>query len=116
MYHNQIWVDFDLMRRCILHDSADVFLLPRTWYLTMPTTVYNSEIWNLPSLKTTLKQKLLRVSAKAIKICMFYPDPMVSFINVHVMNERAPPESILLYVQAVQFKQALTGVDLTKYE
>ena len=31
----------------------------------------------LPSLKPGLKQKIISVSAKAIKICMFYPDPIV---------------------------------------
>ena len=29
---------------------------------------YNSEIWHLPSLKPTLKQKLLSASARALKV------------------------------------------------
>ena len=63
---------------------------------------YNSEIWHLPNLKNTLKQKLLSVSAKAIKSCMYYPDPMISFVNVHSMNRRALPKSIMLYKLAIQ--------------
>ena len=61
-----------------------------------PILYYNSEIWHLPSLKNNLKQKLLSVSARAIKISMFYPDPMISFSKIHKMNDRAPPDSILL--------------------
>ena len=30
---------------------------------------YNSEIWNIPSLKAQLKQKLLSASASALKLC-----------------------------------------------
>ena len=64
---------------------------------------YNSEIWHIPSLnKNTLKQKLLSVLAKALKISMYYPDPMISFANIHVMNQRATPESMLLYRLSIQ--------------
>ena len=64
---------------------------------------YNSEIWHIPSLnKNTLKQKLLSVLAKALKISMYYPDPMISFANIHVVNQRATPESMLLYRLSIQ--------------
>ena len=33
---------------------------------------YNSEIWQLP-VKNVLKQKLLSASAKALKVCIYYP-------------------------------------------
>ena len=49
-----------------------------------------------------LKQKLLSGSAKAIKICMYYPDPMISYVNIHLMNNRALPESIMQYKLALQ--------------
>ena len=52
--------------------------------------------------KNTLKQKLLSVSAKALKISMYYPDPMISFANIHVMNQRATPELMLLYRLSIQ--------------
>ena len=43
---------------------------------------------------------------------MFYPDPMISFANIHVMNQRATPESMLLYRLSIQlFKLYNTNVD-----
>ena len=63
---------------------------------------YNSEIWHLPSLKAPLKQKLLSVSARALKMSMYYPDRMISYENIHKMNQRAPPESMLLYRLSIQ--------------
>ena len=33
---------------------------------------YNSEIWQIPTLKTTLKQSLLSTSAKALKVFFFF--------------------------------------------
>ena len=43
---------------------------------------YNSKIWHLPSLKSSLKSKLMSASARALKVCMYYPDPMMSFERV----------------------------------
>ena len=63
---------------------------------------YNSEIWHIPSLKHELKQKLISISAKAIKTCMYYPDSMISFENIHKMNNRAMPEAIMKYKISIQ--------------
>ena len=63
---------------------------------------YNSEIWHLPSLKAPLKQKLLSVSARALKMSMYYPDRMISYKNIHKMNRRALPDSMLLYRLSIQ--------------
>ena len=46
---------------------------------------YNSEIWHLPNIKSNLKQNLLSVSANAIKISMFYPDPMYAIPSIFVI-------------------------------
>ena len=62
----------------------------------------NSEIWHIPSLKATLKQSLLSASAKALKLCKYYPDPMISFERLHIMNKRALPAEILIYKHAIQ--------------
>ena len=62
---------------------------------------YNSEIWQLPSLKVTLKQNLLSASAKALKVCLKLADRETSFINLHVMCKRAIP------IQMMQYKLAL---------
>ena len=63
---------------------------------------YNSEIWQIPNLKGDLKKKLTTVSATAIKVCMFYPDRMISHVNIHKMNNRAMPESLMTYKMALQ--------------
>ena len=54
------------------------------------TLYYNSEIWHLPSLKNNLRQKLLSVSARALKISMFHPDPMTSYLKIHEINAEQP--------------------------
>ena len=66
------------------------------------TLYYNSEIWLLPSLKSQLKQSLLSVSSKALKLCMFYPDRMTSFERIHEINKRATPTEITIYKLAIQ--------------
>ena len=63
---------------------------------------YNSEIWHLPSLKKELKKKLISISARAIKVAMYYPDSMISFENIHKMNQRATPETFMTYKCAIQ--------------
>ena len=63
---------------------------------------YNLEIWHLPTLKTELKSKLISISARAIKLCMYYPDKTISFENIHKMNNRAMPTAIMLYKSAIQ--------------
>ena len=66
------------------------------------TLYYNSKIWLLPSLKSQLKQSLLLVSSKALKLCMFYPDQMTSFEKIHKINKRATPNEITVYKLAIQ--------------
>ena len=83
---------------------------------------YNSEIWHLPNLKSSLKQKLLNVSARALKISMFYPDPMISFLKIHEITKRAPPrindeiQACSPTLQDLQFSWTLTWVGSTKLQ
>ena len=63
---------------------------------------YNSEVWHLPSLKLPLKEKLLSTSAKALKMCMYYPDPRISYVNIHKMNNRATPNEMMEYKLGIQ--------------
>ena len=46
--------------------------------------------------------KLVSISARAIKSCMYYPDNMISYRNIQKMNNRALPEAIMLYKYAIQ--------------
>ena len=62
---------------------------------------YNSEIWHIPILKATLKQKLLSASAKALRVCTNYVDYGQSFANLHKMCNRATPEKIMKYKLAL---------------
>ena len=55
-----------------------------------------------PNLKNELKKKLISILARAIKTCMYYPDRMISFKNVHKMNNRAMPDAIMSYKCAIQ--------------
>jgi hypothetical protein len=48
---------------------------------------YNSEIWHIPNLKPQLKQMLLSVSAKALKLCMKKTDPRLSFNKIHEIHD-----------------------------
>ena len=62
---------------------------------------YNSEIWHLPTLKSTLKQSLLCASAKALRVCSGAIDHNISFINLHKICERATPEMFMNYKLAL---------------
>ena len=63
---------------------------------------YNSEIWNVPKLNSKLKQDLLSASASALKICTPSYHMMMSFYELHYINNRATP------TQMSQYKLALT--------
>ena len=56
----------------------------------------------MPSLKYSLKQKLLSASAKALKACVRFADDGTSFLNLHKMCNRATPNEMMI------FKIALT--------
>ena len=45
---------------------------------------------------------MTNISAKAIKTCMYYPDRMISFENIHRINNRAMPDSFMSYKTAIQ--------------
>ena len=70
---------------------------------------YNSEIWHLPTLNNNLRQKLLSSSAKAIKVCMKFNDPMISFVRLHEMAGRATPENLLFYKHALALFKLFNG-------
>ena len=62
---------------------------------------YNSEVWHLPALKPQIKQLLLSASATALKLSQRKPDPMESFLNIHLRSNRATPENFLVYKHAI---------------
>ena len=50
---------------------------------------YNADIWLLPTLSPTLKQKLLSASSSPLKLCTKEYNMMISFISLHSINNRA---------------------------
>ena len=62
---------------------------------------YNSEVWMMNNLKIIDKKLLLTTSSNAIKLALHYPDPSISFINLHKMSNRATPEMMSTYKLAL---------------
>ena len=76
-------------------------LLQLVTYNFYSILLYNSEIWHLPTLKPTLKQKLLSASVKALKLCLKINNNEISFVSIHAMANRATPEQMMKYKLAL---------------
>ena len=64
---------------------------------------YNSEVWHLRTLNQSMKNQLLSISAKALKLWMKTLDLwMLSFNNLHEMAGRATPEKLGDYKLALR--------------
>ena len=74
---------------------------------------YNAEIWHVPCLNVNVKQKLLSMSAKIIRVCMRNVDYNVSFERIHSINKRATPEKIMLYRHALMLYKLYNGNEQT---
>jgi hypothetical protein len=62
-----------------------------------PVLYYNAEIWLMPFLHTGPRQQLLLVSANAIRYCLNYPNPCISFQTLHSKFKESTPDQISLY-------------------
>jgi hypothetical protein len=49
----------------------------------------------ISSLKVILQKELMTASAKALRVALHFPDPMISYANLHKMANRATPEMFL---------------------
>jgi hypothetical protein len=58
---------------------------------------YNSEVWMLNNLKQNLQRDLLTASSNAIKVCLHYPNRLISYVNLHKMTNRATPSMYMKY-------------------
>ena len=74
-------------------------LLASNFYSTL---YYNTEIWLSDSLKYSLKKQLLSASGNALRVALHYPDPMISFIHLHRLANRATPTMFCKYRLALQ--------------
>ena len=68
---------------------------------------YNAEIWNIPTLSTSLQQRLLSVSASALKICTPSYHDRMSFLELHRINNRATPKQMCQYKHALQLHKLI---------
>jgi hypothetical protein len=48
-------------------------------------------------LKSILHKQLLFESAKALRVAFQYPDPIISYVNLHKIANRATPDMFLKY-------------------
>ena len=71
-----------------------VQLLTSNFYSTL---YYGSEIWQLPTLNYHCKRMLMSASASALKLCNPFPDPTISFIELHKLHKRALPSQFCVY-------------------
>ena len=55
----------------------------------------NSENYNFSPSKNILKQTIISSSAIALKMCIKFPDPMISFKRLHEMYNGAITENLL---------------------
>ena len=58
---------------------------------------FGSEIWHIPNLNRNCKKLLLSASACALKLCNYYHDQLVSYIDLHKLQKRALPSRFCLY-------------------
>ena len=79
---------------------------------------YNSEVWHLDSLQHQLKSQLMSASANALRVGLHYPDPFISFYNLHQIANRATPKMVCIYKLSLQlfktFNQKLPEQEWTK--
>ena len=58
---------------------------------------YNSIIWLTPGISADCKQRLLSISANALKSCLLVCNNEISFENVHRKCKKCTPEQIMMY-------------------
>ena len=98
----------------ILHKKELFNLITSNFYSIL---YYNSEIWHLPTLKASLKQKILSASAKALRVCSKVTDYYQSFASVHSVCKRATPEMLMKYKLALclykLYNENLNSIEFT---
>jgi hypothetical protein len=62
-----------------------------------PVLYYNAEIWLTPFLHTSPRQQLLSASENAIRMCLNYPNPYISFLTLHSNFKKSTLDQISRY-------------------
>ena len=68
---------------------------------------YNSCIWLVPGIGCEMKQKLLSISACALRSCALKNNDVISFEKVHEISKKCTPNQIMLYQSALQLYKTL---------
>ena len=71
---------------------------------------YNSEVWQIPTLHQSLKNKLLTASSRALKLCSKHNDmSLISYQDLHEMSGRATPNRLARYKLALQLYKTISN-------
>jgi hypothetical protein len=62
-----------------------------------PVLYYNSEIWLTPYLQAGPRHQLLAASANALRSCLSYYNPYISYEGIHLAFKKSTPDQIALY-------------------
>ena len=63
-----------------------------------PVLYYNSEIWLTPYLQAGPRQQLLAASANALRSCLNYLNPYISYEKIHLAFKKSTPDQMALYI------------------
>ena len=70
-------------------------------------------IWLTPQINSVMEQKLLSVSANAIRSCMMSSNCDISFERIHLNAAKWTPSQIMLYQSALKFHKTLNFDELS---
>ena len=70
---------------------------------------YNSEVWQIPTLHKSLKNKLLTASSRALQLCSKPNDmSLISYQDLHNISGRATPNRLARYKLALQLYKTIS--------
>ena len=76
---------------------------------------YNAVIWLQPEIGSVMKQKLLSISACALRSCLNCPNDVISFERIYEINKKCTPTQIMKYQAALSLHKML-NFELPNFE
>ena len=68
---------------------------------------YNDVIWLIPEIGSVMKQKLLSISACALRTCLMSNNREISFEKVHELHKKCTPSQIMRYQSSLQLHKII---------
>ena len=68
---------------------------------------YNAVIWLQPEIGPVMKQKLMSISACALRLCSNNQNNVISFEKIHEINKKCTPSQIMNYQAALNLHKTL---------